>query len=135
MNADVMRLKTLKRMAGEQQGHEKQASVKTGVLIAVTLFGAWIGNAQAGRVSDYSTQSRWIAQGAFWGALIFAAFGTVVSCLLCRFRIRLAFALELIVVAALVSMFLSNLLYWNRISHERSLRMQKLIEQVEATQR
>jgi MFS family permease len=106
--------------------------LKFGLLVAFTLFGAWIGYAQAGRISDGPTQSRWIAQGAFWGSLLCGIGGAFLALCISRFKIRLTFLLEFIVVAALISMFMSNLLYWNNVSRERSIRMEKMVEELEA---
>lgn len=108
----------------------KRPQVKAGVLVALTLFGALIGYVQSGWISDLPTQRRWIAQGVFWGSSIFAVGGIIVALCIERFKIRLSLAFELFLVAALILMFLSNLKYWNRVSHQRGIRIRQEFQQI-----
>ena len=103
-----------------------------GFLIAFTLFGAWVGYAQSGRISDGPTQSRWIAQGAFWGSLLCGSGVAFMTLCIYRLKVSIALLLEITAVAALVLMFASNLLYWNNVSRERRIQLEKHVEELEA---
>ena len=53
---------------------------------------------------------------------------------LCIYRLNFSIALllEITAVAALVLMFASNLLYWNNVSRERRIQLEKHVEELEA---
>ena len=49
-----------------------------------------------------------------------------------RLKVSIALLLEITAVAALVLMFASNLLYWNNVSRERRIQLEKHVEELEA---
>ena len=133
-NLDVIRLNQVLGMSDRNPKTNTQSSsdLKTGALLAMTVIGAFAGYALSGEISDGPAQSKMIAQGAFWGALVGALTGVLVSFPISGFKIRLSSLLELVLVAALVSMLLSNLLHWNSVLKKRQERNLAIEEEIRA---
>ena len=115
----------------KKQLPEQAPPARAGVVFALMLLGAWIGYAQAGRISDTPTQSLWIAQGVFYGSVLFATFSAFFVLCFAQFRVRLSFILELVVVTAFLSLFYVSLIRCNSDSQERAARMQQIQQEFE----